>query len=176
MNTEAWSQKKLKVLHIIFLALRLVVEYVLPVILCITFAYQGDMVKETSRLPLVVSIIAIAVLGVGFTVLAKQVDRISVLNLDGSYKTGTRWLKHILQGLCKCIFPLGALIALASFNTWLDKCQEYANSAILSISICWIAGELINSILVKACEEELDIRDKLAESNAVERRKNLLTK
>lgn len=175
LDVENWTQKKLKLMHIVFLCVYGLLAFVGPIVGAIIMTSSTGQIEQKWKAPVIVVVIIIAVLLSAIFFLKKSVAKIKVLNLDGSYNQKMLVTKLVLSFLCAAAIPIGILCGVSAVRVWLiDKVNFYMDLTILVVSFS-VASKFVNEIFLQHIEIELDIRDKVSEANAVQRRVNNLT-
>ena len=174
---ETVPQKKLKTLHLVLLGLYFLIAFGAPVALTIGWCCSSNLIKESHRFPLIIIIIIaiFAILAMQF--LKKSVDKIRVLNLDGSYSKKAVKVKIALKFVCSAIVPLVLILACFITKEWLTETVEEMHQYldIIACNLAFVVGaKLLDAWLIDPIEFELDLRDKVSSEQAVQRRINNL--
>jgi len=173
-DIDKMPQKKLKKLHISMLAVHTLIAFIAPIITILCMTFTSGQVQEKWKLPILTVIIVVAIVAGAAKVFKKKVERIKILNIDGTYNQKMRSFKHTLLFISHAFLPIVGIIVTAIFATFLKDCIDFYSRMILIVLGFSVGGILIDKIILAEIEEELDIRDQLAQANAVERRKNSL--
>lgn len=172
-NISTWSQKKLKWIHAGFMALYSGLSFVAPVITVLVMAYSTSEIQEKYKLPVICILVCVIIIIAAAKFFSKNVDGIKIMNLDGTYNRAAQLTKHILQLVSHGIIPIVLLIATllfrSIFHAWIDF---YSTMIIWSLSF-FLAGFVVDKLFLSELNEEYEIRDDVAKSNAVEMRKGL---
>ena len=175
-NIDSMPQKKLKKLNLLFNILYFAFAFIAPIITIIVMTYITGDIKEGWKFPIVFLIIIISIILFAIRALKNKVKGIKILNIDGSYNDKMRTFKHIMLFISSALFPIVIILVTGAFSIFLKEAIEfYLRIIIITLSFNLI-GIGIDKLVLSEIEEEIDIRDKLAVSNAIERRKNELMK
>ena len=172
-NIENWSQIKLKIANISANIISFLLMFIVPVVIVIiNFNSINSGLKKTS-FPFVLLVICGAIILAGGKFLSKKINAMGILNLDGTYNKGKQFTKHIIQLLTKAIVPVTILIISLVFTTVLKDKIDFYVSMIIEVVIFYIIGLVIDRGFIAFLDDEIKIREKVAEANAVSRRQNL---
>lgn len=85
LNVEKYTQKQLKFRHLLAMGFYALFAFVAPIVTALSWSLSSDMIKESHKWPLIV-ILIIAIFSIAAChFLKKSIDKINILNLDGSY-------------------------------------------------------------------------------------------
>ena len=174
MDVENWSQKKLKFTHVMLLALYGVLAFLGPIIGSIIMTSTTGQIEQKWRAPIIVVVIAIAALFGAIFFLKKSISKMKVLNLDGSYNNKMLVMKLALSFLCAAAVPIIILVGVIMIRGWLMEQINFYVDLVIMITCFIVASKVVNEIFLQHIEIELEIRDKVSEANAVQRRVNNL--
>lgn len=175
IDIENMPQKKLKKLSAVSNIFYALLAFVAPVITVIACFYSNGEIDQRWRIPFMMIIICVVIIIFALKFMKDRIEKIKILNLDGTYNTKAQTTKHILLAVCKAAIPTVLLIVTILFTSALkDMIDFYAKIVIICLSF-FIASILFENLWIKKIDEELEIRDKMADKNAVERRVNNLT-
>ena len=104
---------------------------------------------------------------------SKTIEKIKILNIDGTYNKSAQNLKHILSFIAHGIIPITLLITTVLFTTIFKTWIDFYSLLIIWCLAFYIAGSLVEKIFLAELEEELDIRNDVAKDNAKARRASL---
>ena len=97
----------------------------------------------------------------------------SILNIDGSFNNSARTVKHILELIGKTIIPVAILVITIVFTTILKEAMSFYMEMIVICLSFFIAGILVDNLVISFLDDELNIREKVKEANAISRRTNI---
>lgn len=172
-NIDSWSQKNLKLVNVLFNVLYFLLTFIAPITTVIWMFYQNGSIKEQYKFPIAAIIICAAVLIAAIRFLKNTVSKIKILNIDGSYNHGAQILKHILEFVCKALVPVILLIVSCLFATTFKQWIDFYNQLIIVCLSFFIAGMFVDAAFLSFLDDELEIRDKVAEQNAISKRISL---
>lgn len=178
MTFENYKQRTLKILHVLLLGAYALLAFVAPLVTTIVWASTSNMIVNSHRFPVII-IIIIAVFSIfAMHFLKKSVDKITVLNLDGTYNTKALNIKMVLKFLCSAIVPIILIIGCVIVKEWLvstiEEMKAYLDIIMVDLAFV-VAAKLLDACIIDQVEFELELRQKVAEKNAVDRRVNNLT-
>lgn len=169
------SQKKLKLYHILTIIVYGLLAFVGPVVGSIILTANSGKIEEKWKAPILVVVIIVIILLSALFFLKKHIKKIKVKNIDGTYNTGMFWTKLIMSFICAAIVPLVLLFASFAIKNWLmAQINFYMDLLILNLSFV-VVSKIVNEIFLQALETELEIRDEVANQNAVQLRVNNLS-
>ena len=173
-NMMNYSQKKLRLLNILFNILYFLLVFVAPLITVIVSFYDIGAVS-TKKVSMISIFIAVCIIFASTKFLRKQIDKISIYKLDGTYNNGMRTFKHLAQMASHLIVPITVLAISVVFCTVFEEYLDFYVKMIITCVSFYLAGLLVDGFAIKFLDDELSIREKVKESNAVGLRQKNLT-
>jgi len=178
MTFENYKQRNLKILHILMLGCYALLAFVAPIINTCVWTCNSKMIVSSHRFPVII-IFIIAVFSIfAMHFLKKSVDKITVLNLDGSYNKKAYNIKIALKFVTTAVMPIILIIACVLVKEWLvstmEELKTYLDIVMVDLAFV-IASKFIDAAVIDPIEYELELRNKVAEENALSRRVNNLT-
>ena len=171
---ETWSQKKLKEINILFNVIYFLLTFIAPLVVVIIAFYSigkiNNEVKKTSILFIIISVCIVLAIARFFN---KQISKMKILNLDGTYNRGMQITKHILELVGKIIAPTVVLVLSIIFATALKDFVDFYNKMIIASVSFLLSGLVIDRLFISFIDDEMEIREKVAEENAVKIRAGL---
>lgn len=173
LNVEKYTQKQLKFRHLLTMGFYALFAFVAPIVTVLSWSLSTNMIKESHKWPLIV-ILIIAIFAIAAChFLKKSIDKINILNLDGTYNEKSFKIKLILKFICSAIVPIILLVGCVFAKKWFVSTVEEFKLYMNIIMVCTsfvIVSKIIDNIFIEQLEIELDIRAKTAEQNAISRR------
>lgn len=170
IDLENMPQKKLKKISKISNIIYGVLAFLAPIITVTACFYSNGDIDQRWRIPFMMIIICVAIVITALKFMKDRIEKIKILNIDGTYNKKAQTFKHVMLAICKAAIPLVLLIVTVLFTSALkDMIDFYAKIVIICLSF-FIASILLENLWIKKIDEELEIREKIAEKNAVERR------
>lgn len=171
---ETWSQKKLKGFNILFNVIYFLLTFIAPLTVVIVSFYSigkiNNVVKKTSILFIIISACIVLAIARFFN---KQIDKIKILNVDGTYNRGMQITKHLLELVGRIIVPTVVLVLSIIFATALKDFVDFYNKMIIASVSFLLAGIAVDKLFISFIDDELEIRDKVADQNAINIRSGL---
>lgn len=170
-NIDKWSERKLKNWNRITNILYFILTVLAPIVTVIS--RFGTLSQTSHRVSILFIILMVSIIFVSLKLLREQIKKIKILNLDGSYKNNLRTFKHVMEFIYSAILPTTVLIVSVVFATVLKNAIDfYVNMIIICMSF-YIAGVILDNLVIAFLNDENELREKVAEQNAIERRKSI---
>lgn len=204
MSISTMEQKKLQRLHMILLASYFIITFIAPVLFTVIWTNNQPIEPEivatgqpnAIKTILFPTVVIIAIITAGLKVLEKNIEKINVLKIDGTYNQPLLWIKNSLLFLSKALIPIALLIAAIILGDMLTEkietikvvSEQYIDQYIWFLETTvkyWVTflcanlgfytvGLGINKICVETVEVELDLRKKVSEKRAIEARVSVM--
>lgn len=171
-NLADWSQKKLKTVNVCMNVLYFALTFLAPIIVVVV-EFCKLSASASTKVSMIFIIFAVCIVLICARLLKKQVEKIKILNIDGTYNNKARTFKHIMLSIYKLVLPVAILIVSVVFSTFLKEQIDFYVTLIIIIVSFYIAGGLVDSLILAFLDEELEIRDRVAEQNAISLRSGI---
>ena len=172
-DIDKWSQKKLKSSLLGWNLLYFAITFLAPIIICIVYGLNNDLLGNVWKISFSILIPLVVIIFALLHYFKKSVQKIKILNIDGSYNNKNKFLKHFLLSLSGLILPATFIcLTLGVINFLRDGLIQYL-FMIVYIVICVAVGNLIQNAIIVNFDEEMILRDKVAEQNAITMRTGL---
>lgn len=155
----AWSQKKLRLLYISFVALYYIFTLIVPIII-IGVRYDLFARVSDNRVTGWCLIIILVIVILALRSLGKFLNKLPDLTLK------QQRLKYTLMGVKALFIPI-VIIILVNI---LKNDFSFAAITIVSCSGSFIAGIIVDYVCIKYIEKELELREKANEKIEIEKR------
>lgn len=172
-NISTWEQKKLNGINFVLNLLYFVLTFISPLAIVIVNFYKIGDLEETKKAPMMFIIIAVAIIFAMMRFFKKAIAKISILNIDGSYNIGAQWFKHILETISKLIIPIVILVISVVFSTALHEYIDFYLNMVIWCLAFFIAGSVLDNLIIAFLDDEIALREKVKEQNAISRRASL---
>jgi len=160
-NIDQWSQSKLKSTSNICNILYFAITYFAPVLTVFIMFWSNSSVQQY-RITFTMILILAVILAVSSKLITKRIDKISVLNIDGTYNKGLQLFKHVCQAISKAILPIAVLIvAIAAKTIFVDKIVFFCN-LLIWVAVFYLIGALFDKMIISELDEEVELRLEVA--------------
>lgn len=178
MTFENYKQRNLKILHVVMLGCYALLAFIAPIINTCVWTCNSNVIKASHRFPVIIIFIIAVFTIFAMHFLRKSVEKITLLNLDGSYNKKACTIKAVLKFITAAVMPIVLIIACVLVKEWLvstvEELKTYLDIVMVDLAFV-VAAKLLDAFVVDPIEFELELRTKVAEQNALQRRVNNLT-